>query len=476
MRLRDYQASAVWDLRLLYANGARGAFLVAPCGAGKTVVFATIARLAVRKGSRVVVVVPRRELMDQALDKLTACGAGRLGIIAAGRKNPHPDAPVQVAMLWTLARRVLPWSPDLVIIDEAHLAKCATVTKLLARPTWEGARLLLASATPWRTDGKGFDDLAQAIVACPQVSDLVAAGHLVPAVTYSRQGHVKLDGLHRRAGEYRREEMAARFHQPKLWGDIVESWREHATGLRTICFASSVAHSKALCRTYNTAGIPAGHLDGSTPAPERLRLLAALAAGDLLVLVNCGVLCEGFDLPALGCVQVARKTASRGLWLQMTGRALRPAPGKTQAIILDHGANWQEHGLVDDVRTYTLAGRVKRDKPTVPAVRQCTACFRVYRSGDWLRDMAGWWQCPGCGHAERPQRRRPPMTAQAARLERVNARKINPIPLQRCPMGVDPALWARLELERIDKGYKPGWSWHRARTWQRRRRSSQGSW
>jgi superfamily II DNA or RNA helicase len=379
-------------------------------------------------------------------------------------------------MLWSLARRELPWPPDLVIIDEAHLAKCASVAKLLARPTWAGARLLLASATPWRTDGRGFDDLAQHIVACPQVPELVAAGHLVPAVTYSRQDRIKLDGLHRRGGEYKRAEMAARFHRPKLWGDIVSAWQEHAAGLRTICFASSVEHSKALCRAYKAAGIPAGHLDGSTPGAERLRLLAALSAGDLLVLVNCGVLCEGFDLPALGCVQVARKTASRGLWLQMTGRALRPAPGKTRAVILDHGANWAEHGLVDDVRTYTLEGRVKRERPAVPAVKQCTACFRVYRSAAWLRDAAGWWQCPGCGHAEQPQRRRAPVTVKAARLERVNARKQSPAPIQRCPPGIDPALWARLELERIDRGHKPGWTWHRVQTWQRRQRSLRRSW
>jgi hypothetical protein len=48
----------------------------------------------------------------------------------------------------------------------------------------------------------------------------------------------------------------------------------------------------------------------------------------------------------VSCVVLARPTKSKGLYLQMAGRGLRTAPGKTDCLILDHGNCTMEHGLV----------------------------------------------------------------------------------------------------------------------------------
>jgi superfamily II DNA or RNA helicase len=101
--LRAYQIAAVDRLRHAYAGGAQAPLLVAPTGAGKTVMFAHIASEAVRRGRRVLILVHRRELLRQASAKLTDAGVAH-GLIAPG--HPATDDPVQVASVQTLARRL----------------------------------------------------------------------------------------------------------------------------------------------------------------------------------------------------------------------------------------------------------------------------------------------------------------------------------------------------------------------------------
>ncbi|PIP42948.1 MAG: hypothetical protein COX17_09810, partial [Deltaproteobacteria bacterium CG23_combo_of_CG06-09_8_20_14_all_60_8] len=88
-------------------------------------------------------------------------------------------------------------------------------------------------------------------------------------------------------------------------------------------------------------------LDGTTPTDERRRLLADHAEGRYQYLINCMVLTEGFDSPAVSCIAVARPTKSRSLYAQMLGRGLRPAPEKTDCLLLDY---------VDVSRRHDLAG------------------------------------------------------------------------------------------------------------------------
>ena len=51
------------------------------------------------------------------------------------------------------------------------------------------------------------------------------------------------------------------------------------------------------------AGIPAAAVSGETPLFERLRLCKALRSGEIKVLSNVQVLCEGYDEPLVDCVQ-----------------------------------------------------------------------------------------------------------------------------------------------------------------------------
>jgi superfamily II DNA or RNA helicase len=147
--------------------------------------------------------------------------------------------------------------------------------------------------------------------------------------------------------------------------------------------------------------VAAEHLDGETPAGERERLLRDLGAGRITVLCNCGVLTEGWDCPPVSCVSIVRPTQSLVLYLQMAGRALRTAPGKSDCVILDHGGCVYRHGLVTADRAWTLDGEEsravgKRVKDVADMVKVCPDCDRVAE----LQDES----CP-CGYVFRKKQK-----------------------------------------------------------------------
>ena len=479
MKPRPYQAAAIADLRRDYVRGGpgTGAFLVAPTGAGKTVILAFIILAAVRKGGRVLLLVPRREILFQTSAKLAALGVVH-GLIAGGVKNKRPDAFVQVAMAWTMVNRDLPFWPTLVIIDEAHLARARTFAMILSR--WAGPRqpyLLLDSATPWRTDGLGFDSLCDSIVATPGIPELTAAGWLSPLTTISANCP-DLAGLKKRGGDFERGAMAERYMRPKIIGDTVAAYRQHGHGRRAVVFASSVGHSQALTAQFNAAGYRWAHVDGTTPTDERERIMGgpgrpgALALGLLDGVSNYGICCEGWDCPPVEVGILARATESRALYFQMGGRILRPSPatGKTGATLIDQGLNWLRHDtLIDWPQTYSLIG-TKGDrqagKAAPQSIRTCTACLAMFAASTSI--------CPRCGLVAQPEPRVDPSYVRGVELHELKAgfakdaiaarkRKRDPNAPPVKPRGVDAELWRRIERDRRKGGHKPKWSYVQAK-------------
>ena len=139
-------------------------------------------------------------------------------------------------------------------------------------------------------------------------------------------------------------------------------------------YAANVEHSQHLVAALTAAGFRAMHVDGGTAEKVRAKAVADLADGNLDILFNCLLFSEGLDLPALNLLIMARPTMSEGLYLQMCGRALRPAPGKEFARILDHTGNALRHGLPDWDRKWSLDEPARKRKGRPAAVRRCPNC------------------------------------------------------------------------------------------------------
>jgi DNA repair protein RadD len=126
MELRPYQVDVIAEYERNLAAGGRRIIIVAPTGAGKTVIGARIINNMVRDkvGESVMVLAHRREIIDQTSKKLHAHGIAH-GIIQAGFK-PRPFEAVQVASIQTLYARAIRTDrmelppADLLVIDECH--------------------------------------------------------------------------------------------------------------------------------------------------------------------------------------------------------------------------------------------------------------------------------------------------------------------------------------------------------------------
>lgn len=114
-----------------------------------------------------------------------------------------------------------------------------------------------------------------------------------------------------------------------------------------------------LAEALRGMGVAAEAVSGETPEAERREILRRFADGDIRVVTNAQVLTEGFDVPEVSCILMARPTKSRALYQQAVGRGLRPAPwaGKADCLILDVVGNSERHKLI------TLASLNGRDLP-----------------------------------------------------------------------------------------------------------------
>jgi DNA repair protein RadD len=397
--LRAYQIEVVDRVEAALASGRRP-IIVAPTGSGKTVIVAELIRRLVAAHKRVLVIAHRREIVHQTKQKLEAHGV-RCGLIMARADDQlRLYEPVQVcaiATLWVRAIRSdrikLPLA-DLIIIDEAHHAVAHTYRRLIE--AYPGATMVLgATATPCRGDDRGLGTIFNVLIEAPQIAPLIEQGYLVKTRVYAPV-NPDLTGVRVQAGDYVETQLAHRMDQPRLVGDIVTHWHKYGERRRTVCFAVNVAHSIHIMEEFVRSGVRAEHLDGSTPLDQREAILARLASGETEVVSNCMVLTEGWDMPTVGCLILARPTKKMGLFRQMIGRALRPAENKPDAIILDHSGAVFRHGLPEDHVVWSLDPDRKAEAPQHQArlehrsagLIECTQCSALRLGGQ---------PCPSCG-------------------------------------------------------------------------------
>ena len=361
MQLRDYQQDLHSKVFESFTEWRR-VMLQLPTGGGKTVLFSAISFDFIRRGYKILVLAHRTELITQAAEKLAVIIPDtEIGIIKAGYK-PNYHAPIQVASVQSVKRRLHHLKPEefgLVVIDEAHHSTAATYRHILDH--FPESYQLGVTATPIRTNGEGFADLFDVLINGITVNELIRLGYLSPFKLYAAPNSMITKGAKVKQGDFSSKDIARLNNIVELAGDLVQSYRQYAAGLSCVVFAVNVAHSMAIAQRYNAAGIPAAHLDGKTPKDEREATLAAFRRGDLKVISNVGLFTEGLDIPSLMAVQIARPTKSLSLWLQMVGRVLRVCEGKDHAIILDHTKNYAIHGLPTRRRVWSLLG-VEQEK------------------------------------------------------------------------------------------------------------------
>lgn len=453
--LREYQEKTVEMIRDEIRKGNKRILIALPTGAGKTHVLSDIAKKAQIKENNVLALMHRRQLVTQMVDSFAENGI-KADIIMSGLES-RLESKVQVGTVQTYLRRLnlddLKYNrffidASIIMIDEAHHALSETYQKILMN--YENKIIIGVTATPILSSGIGMGAFFQGLVCPVTVQKLIDDGYLVPGIYYG-PSTPDLSKVKIVMGDYHKTELNKVMNQPKLIGDVVQSWMKLAENRQTMVFAVKVNHSKALCLEFQRMGISAEHLDAHDEDETRNEVLYRFRTGDTRVICNVGLFTEGTDIPEIECIVLARPTKSLGFHLQMVGRGARPSPGKKAFLVLDHGGNIERLGFYEDEVIWSLNGKGLGFKKKVERIREkklltCEMCSTIF-SGK---------RCPQCGFE---------IVDYGKKIEAIDAELIELGKKKRPKATIDEKrlFFGMLEYYRQEKGYKQGWSFYKYR-------------
>jgi superfamily II DNA or RNA helicase len=368
LALRDYQGreGALGAIDAAVRAGVRRPLFSLATGLGKTVVFANLPQIGLR---RLLVVAHREELLDQAAEKLRHWNPGLT--VQVDQADRWADVETLSAFdgelfagtgyavcasVATIGRKGSPRLVryptglfDAVVIDECHHASAQsyqTVIEHFGAGQPGGPALIGCTATPFRADGADLSKVFDRVVFSMELPEAISRGFLVDIRAFSVPTGVDLDAVGATREDFKVGELADAVNTSSRNGRVVKAYLDHAADRKAIVFAADVQHSKDLAEAFLAAGVAARHVDGMTPPEERAAVFAWLREPGRRVLVNVGIATEGFDEPSISCVILARPTKSRVLFTQMVGRGTRLCEGKVDLLVID---------LVDVSSKHTLA-------------------------------------------------------------------------------------------------------------------------
>jgi DNA repair protein RadD len=400
MKLRMYQQRAIDQLYDWFRAGNQGnPCLVLPTGSGKSHIVAALCEDALTQWpeTRVLMLTHVKELIEQNASKLRAHWPGApMGIFSAAIGRRQLGEPITFAGIQSIRKRAAAVGHvDLVIIDEAHLVShkdeggYRTFLADLERVN-PALRVVGLTATPYRlghgliTDG---DALFDALIEPVSIEDLVHLGYLSKLRSKWTEAALDTEGVHTRGGEFIESELQKAVNTRDQNERTVRETIALAGSRKSwLFFCCGVDHARDVCEVLREEGIAADCVTGDTPKKERERIIDAFKRGELRALTNANVLTTGFDHPSVDCIAMMRPTLSPGLYVQMAGRGMRPAPGKADCLVLDFAGVIETHGPIMDVRPPNKAKKGNGEAP----VKVCDACNELVNPSARV--------CPACGN------------------------------------------------------------------------------
>lgn len=390
--LRDYQQDLYRKTAEAFKKGYRRPLVVAPCGAGKSYLFAEMIR---NTHGETLVLTHRQELKQQHEELLRS-----LGITNA-----------RVAMVLTEYNRLgKKPTPALIVTDEAHLSKSNSWQKVIE---YYDTYTVGFTATPIRLDGKPLGDIFDELIEGVDVRWLIDNHRLAPYEYYAPTT-VNTSELRKVAGDYVVSDLEHLMNERAIYGNVVDSYKRFAKGERSIVYCVSVEHARATANAFNSSGIRSELLSSGTSAGRRKQVMDDFRTGAITVLCNVGIIAEGISIDEVTCCMLLRPTDSVALGVQQMMRCMRYLPGKT-AKIIDCVGNYTRIGLPDEPREWSLDRPVSRRKSLNENgdfyIRCCPECFLTFKTAP---------VCPYCG-AEYPLHPREIQAHEEIELARITA-------------------------------------------------------
>jgi len=379
-KLRPYQQDICEQV-----NKSKDDVLIeAPTGAGKTVIAEQIVRDEISKGGKVLIVVPKLELMKQTEKTFSQLSPE----VIHGKNDFTPESNVFISTIQTAHKRDLGFEPTMIIVDEVHHGFKGVMLKTL-RKDFNG-RLIGLSATPYDNEGKTLGGFDLHIKEYDQ-GYMIVNNYLVPPVPYILN-NVNLKGIKKIKGDYSLAELDTRFNNIETITEVVKVTKPFINKRKQgLIFCINIKHAELMAETLRKEGISAEAIHSKLDKEKREQIMQDFRAGRIKVLTNPEMLTTGFDHPPVDFIVFARSTKSQNLYKQMVGRGLRLSEGKDNALILDCAGVIKSLGMP----TNPIVPRQvnEREKSTIV----CSECNskKLYRK---TKGAKSYWTCPTCGY------------------------------------------------------------------------------
>lgn len=433
IELRDYQRDLYNKARAEFIAGHKRVLVTAPCGAGKSYLFAAMAE---QTRGEVLILTHRRELLEQTSALL--------------RDNGITNA--RTAMILTEANHLGEHDkPALIITDEAHLSLSNSWQTVL---DYYDAPTVGFTATPIRLDGRPLSDTYTSLVQGVSVRWLIDHGRLAPFEYYAPTA-VETDDLRVQRGDYVISDLETLMTDRAIYSDVLASWEKIAGGEKTIAYCVSMKHAAETAERFRDAGYAAAAIDSKTPTKQRAEIMDDFRSGKITVLCNVGIISEGVSIDDVTCCLLLRPTESHALYWQQGMRCMRYAPGKV-AKVIDCVGNYTRNPIFDADITWSLLAPPKKPRRLTDegdfVLRTCPKCFKVFATAP---------VCPFC-KATYELKPREIKAHDEIELQRISAEEAQKAEETRKQMRREVGKARTLpELLRIakERGYSPHWAY-----------------
>jgi superfamily II DNA or RNA helicase len=359
IQLRDYQNEARYQTNTLI-NAKRHSVVVMPTGSGKTKTGCVIIDDQTKLRKLIFVLTPQEEIFNQWRTDLTNYNQNPGYINQEGIKGINRNVYVCMPLSLCNILQMIPENlyPDIIITDECHHSAAASWEKIYKY--FNKAVRVGLTATPQRTDGKGLDHLYTDIVQTTNMQELIDNGHLCkPFIIVPEEYKINVPIKN---GDYDPVAQAELLGDNRIIGDVIEKYSHVFMGLPVLVACATFEHAQIMTEAFKKAGWQWDHIHSNLHYLDRRKMLRKIKAGELNGLCTVGIGVEGLDIPGLFGLIWLRRTLSLTIYLQFTGRVLRPMKGKKYGIIIDPVGNTFIHSYPEIQRNWTLKGRLKDDE------------------------------------------------------------------------------------------------------------------
>ena len=232
--LRPYQIDLVNGVSRSWRTGHRAPCIVLPCGGGKSVIVAEMAKRTAYGGKYILFLVHRKELCEQILRTFLWWGVDMRF--------------VRIMMVQTACHRLgkIP-PPALIITDENHHSKASSYQKIY--DYYRDAYRVGVTATPVRLDGSGLIDVNDDLVIGVSAKWLIE-NHCLAPYEYYAPAVADLSTVKVRRGEFDAKSAEKVMLESKVYGDVISYYKRYASGEQAVCYCTTVKHSQAMAAQF----------------------------------------------------------------------------------------------------------------------------------------------------------------------------------------------------------------------------------